>query len=148
MPVRLAALVLPALLSDLALATVSAQERALPSQFLSVGYAGQVIGSLLLVVGCLVGLLLLLRRLQNTSARGASAVLRVVSSVSVGPRERVVLVQAGSQQILLGVAPGAVRTLQVFPEPIVTAPALSDGASVTDFAAVLGRLKRGEVRRS
>jgi len=46
-------------------------------------------------------------------------VLRLLASVSVGQRERVVLVQAGETQMLLGVAQGSVRTLHVFDKPVM-----------------------------
>lgn len=50
------------------------------------------------------------RRMQLGS--GAAQSMRVVSAISVGTRERVVLVQVGEQQLVLGVAPGRVNLLQ------------------------------------
>ncbi|MFB4204182.1 flagellar biosynthetic protein FliO [Arhodomonas sp. KWT2] len=67
--------------------------------------------------------------------------LRVLGAVPVGQRERVVLLQAGERQLLIGVAPGSVRTLQVLDEPI--APVDGGGAPAqTGFAARL----RGAMR--
>ena len=40
--------------------------------------------------------------------------MRVVSALSVGMREKVVLVQVGEEQLLLGVAPGRVNVLHQF----------------------------------
>jgi len=59
-----------------------------------------------------------MRRMGNlpTSSRG---VLKVLTGVSIGQRERVVLMQAGKTQLLLGVAPGQIRTLHVFDEPVI-----------------------------
>ncbi len=54
----------------------------------------------------------LLRRLGQISNVGGSK-LRVLGGVSVGARERVVLVQVGNNQLVLGVAPGRVQTLHV-----------------------------------
>jgi flagellar protein FliO/FliZ len=54
--------------------------------------------------------------LGNFAGQGA---LRLLASVSVGQRERVVLVQAGETQLLLGVAQGNVRTLHVFDQPVL-----------------------------
>ncbi len=54
--------------------------------------------------------------LGNFAGQGA---LRLLASVSVGQRERVVLVQAGETQLLLGVAQGNVRTLHVFDQPLM-----------------------------
>jgi len=44
--------------------------------------------------------------------------LRALESIAIGMKERVVLVQAGEKQLLIGVAPGNVRTLHVFDEAI------------------------------
>jgi flagellar protein FliO/FliZ len=51
----------------------------------------------------------------------AGGLLRVCLSLAVVMKERVVLVQAGEKQMLLGVAPGNVRTLHVFDQPIAVA---------------------------
>ena len=54
-----------------------------------------------------------LRRLNKVSfSRGQD--LRILGGISVGTRERVILLQAGEKQLLLGVAPGRVETLHVF----------------------------------
>lgn len=44
--------------------------------------------------------------------------LRVLGGLNVGNRERVVLLQVGEQQVLIGVTPENVRTLHVLAEPI------------------------------
>lgn len=53
-----------------------------------------------------------LRRMGHFS-RLESGRFRVLAALSLGSRERVVLVQAGAKQLVLGVAPGSVRTLCV-----------------------------------
>jgi flagellar protein FliO/FliZ len=53
-----------------------------------------------------------LRRLNQFSAAHGGR-LRILGGVSVGTRERVVLLQVGEKQLLLGVAPGRVETLHV-----------------------------------
>ena len=54
----------------------------------------------------------LLRRLGQISNFGGSR-LKLLGGISVGARERVVLVQVGNNQLVLGVAPGRVQTLLV-----------------------------------
>ncbi len=44
--------------------------------------------------------------------------LRVIGGLSLGQRERVVLLQVGKEQILLGVSPGRIQPLHVLSEPI------------------------------
>lgn len=76
--------------------------------------------------------------LGNFAGQGA---LRLLASVSVGQRERVVLVQAGETQLLLGVAQGNVRTLHVFDQPVM--PQNSTTANTENFAERLAAvLKR------
>ena len=72
--------------------------------------------------------------------------LRVLSSLSLGPQQRVVTVQVGQGEhatcLVLGVAPGAVQTLHSLPLPPDTAlPA--PGATATGFAARLAQLTKG-----
>ncbi len=55
---------------------------------------------------------MLLRRFGQISSHGGSR-LKLLGGISVGTRERVVLVQVGQQQLVLGVAPGLVQTLHV-----------------------------------
>lgn len=47
--------------------------------------------------------------------------LKVVAALTVGPRERVVLVELAGEQWLLGVAPGSVNLLHRFEQPVVIA---------------------------
>ena len=60
----------------------------------------------------------LLRRLGRLPSGGGA--LRVLGGLSVGTRERAVLVQVGDRQLLLGVAPGRVQTLYVLEHPVDT----------------------------
>ncbi len=50
-------------------------------------------------------------RLQGT----ATDQLRLVGGIHLGQRERIVVVQAGDQRLVIGVAPGCIRTLHVLP---------------------------------
>lgn len=45
--------------------------------------------------------------------------IKVLSGASVGSRERVVLIQVGQEQMLIGVAPGSVNKLHHFENPVV-----------------------------
>jgi len=60
---------------------------------------------LLLVIGLIFLLAWLLRRVQQLNPRGAQ-VIKLVSSQALGPRERLVLVQVGGEQILVGLSGG------------------------------------------
>ena len=41
-----------------------------------------------------------------------------MGGISLGGKERIVLVQVGEQQLLVGVAPGSLRTLHVLDQPL------------------------------
>ena len=77
-----------------------------------------------LSLGVVIALILaagwVLRRLQGGGVR-AGGNLRCLESIAIGLKERVVLVQAGEKQLLIGVAPGNVQTLHVFDQPIAVA---------------------------
>ena len=85
----------------------------------SPGLGGAVV-SLLAVLALILGLAWLLKRLPATGLRGSEH-LRVVSSLVVGQRERVVVVEVGGQQILLGVTPQGITALHTLPTPLPTA---------------------------
>lgn len=104
-------------------------------ELFSTGYIFQVVGSLLLVFGCIAGLLFLLRKVNGMSGSVVSP-LKVLGSVRVGAREKVVLLQVGEQQLLVGVAAGGVSTLHVLSEPVVP---LKNSAQ---FPALLGALMK------
>ncbi len=79
----------------------------------------QMLAGLAVIVGLILGMAWFMRRLGGLPGTGAGA-LKVLGGVSLGQRERVVLLQAGDKQLLIGVAPGQIRTLHVLDEPIVT----------------------------
>lgn len=126
---------------EIAKGAASSVKTAAPTELFSAGYLFQVLGSLVLVFVCLFAVVYFLKRFNGVSVGSASA-LRVIGSASVGQREKVVLLEVGGEQLLIGVAPGAVRTLHVLPEPLVdgTKGRDTDGkpvAGAPDFAAVL-----------
>ena len=76
----------------------------------------QITGALAVVIVIILAAAMLLRRLSPVSAGNKN--LRVLASLSVGQRERVVVLQVGDRQVLIGVSPGRVQTLHVFDEPL------------------------------
>ena len=90
-----------------------AQRAATPSA----GSLAQVTLSLVLVLAAVFVAAWAMRRLK-TFGRFRSGPIEVIADVSLGTKERAVLVQVGGKQLLLGVAPGRVSTLHVLDEPI------------------------------
>ncbi|MCG8292954.1 MULTISPECIES: flagellar biosynthetic protein FliO [Pseudomonas] len=81
------------------------------------GQLAQMVFGLLLVVGLIFFLAWLLRRMQGTAQRGAP-VIEIVGSRAIGPRDRLLLVQVGKEQILIGHTPGSIEALHVLAEPV------------------------------
>lgn len=79
-----------------------------------------------------------LRRLQLGAGAGRVR-MRVVESLQVGPKERIVLVALGGRQILLGVAPGRVGLVQALEQPLPDPVA----GGREGFAGVFDRVRRG-----
>jgi len=108
------------------------------------GGLAQVTLSLLLVLAAVFAAAWAVRRLRGFGKFGNDA-LQIVTEIAVGTKERVVLVQVGKQQLLLGVAQGRVNTLHVLSEPVTTQPPMTgttmDGTTppTADFKAILKR---------
>jgi flagellar protein FliO/FliZ len=78
---------------------------------------GQMLLGLLLVIGLIFVLAWLLRRVQQIGPRG-NQVIKLLASQALGPRERLVLVQVGSEQVLLGLSAGRITPLHILKEPV------------------------------
>ena len=99
-------------------------------------YMLQVAGSLLLVLGCLFGVLYLLKRVNGVPASDRKAI-RILASLKVGAREKIVLLQTGDSQLLVGVSAGSVRTLHVFEGEAPLDPGAKVAGVKRDFGTVL-----------
>lgn len=109
----------------------------------------ELIVALLVVFAAVAALAWVGKRLQQSRVRGGA--LNIEAAISVGPKERVVIVQADGQRLLLGVGGGTVRTLQVLtevaqreaPQVATAAPAAPGRAAAPVFSqlrdAFIGR---------
>lgn len=97
---------------------------------------GATIGSLLLVLVLIVFLAWLLRRMKLPGVSGGDNGLQIVRQVVVGQRERIVLVQVGDEQLLIGVTPQNISMLTKLETPLP----VSAGAGNGEFAQQLGKL--------
>lgn len=75
----------------------------------------QMLLGLIVVVAAIFAVLWLIKRLSMAPGKAAGA-LRIVGGTSVGPRERVVLLEVEDTWLLVGVAPGQVRALHQMPK--------------------------------
>ncbi len=100
------------------------------------GQLVQVLLGLLFVIGMIFVLAWALRRVQQIGPRGAQ-VIKLVASQPLGPRERLVLVQVGDEQILLGLTAGRITPLHTLKEPVHVA---DTQAATPEFAQRLMEL--------
>jgi len=87
------------------------------------------------VLALMVGIAWLFKRSGLAQRAGGNAVAKIIGGVSVGTRERVMVIEVADQWIVVGVAPGRVNTLATMPrQDHVVAPA---SASAQNFASWL-----------
>jgi flagellar protein FliO/FliZ len=79
------------------------------------GSVAQVVIGLALVLALFGAIAWVLKRYSGLRASG-SGLIRIIGGAAVGQRERIVLVEVGGTWLLLGVAPGQVRTLHSMPK--------------------------------
>ncbi len=103
----------------------------------------QVLGSLGVVLALVLALAWLAKRLSRSrtiQTRG----LRLVGGISLGAKERLVLIQVGEQQLLVGVAPGCIQTLHVLEQPLT-----GEARAMPGFSEKLSELlEQGQGRKS
>jgi len=75
----------------------------------------QIIFSLILVLAAVAVVAWIMKRI-NLPQHGAASLLKVISGVAVGQRERIVLVEVKDTWLIVGVAPGQVSTLHTMPK--------------------------------
>jgi len=99
------------------------------------GASGSPLGTLLRLLAALAIVLVafwgcarLMRRLNGIGG-GAHGGLRIVGGLSLGHRERLVVVQAGEEQLLLGLSAGRIERLHLLERPLAAASAASVGAA-------------------
>ncbi len=120
-------------------ATAAAKGIAGASDPLAMASLWQLTLGMLLVLGLILGLAWVMKRSGRFQA--AAGGLRIVGGLSMGARERVVLIQAGETQLLLGVAPGRVQTLHVLDQPLPSRESSVAGGFSEQLARVLNKGK-------
>ncbi len=115
---------------------------------LSLGAMLRVFGTLVVVLVVFVVALRGLRRLQGAGGRAPQGALRVVGSLSLSPRERLLLVQVGAQQLLIGSSAQGLNCLHVLPEPLPTEPPNAPALALRGNFAELMRRARGQTAQT
>jgi flagellar protein FliO/FliZ len=104
----------------------------------------RVVLALLLVLGAVLAAAWCSRRLRGLSGGHSAGSLEVLTQVTLGSRERAVLLRVGTRRLLVGVAAGSVRTLHVLDDAQESAidpspPAAAGADARPSFKALLLR---------
>jgi len=100
---------------------------------------GKLAGALVIVLAVFWLFARIMRQFQGFQG-GMHQGLKIVSALSVGQRERVVVVQVGNQQLVLGVTSSQINTLHVLESPLVEGvPTLRSGDFKNKLNAALKR---------
>lgn len=106
-------------------------------------YVVQVLLSLVLVVGAIVLLSFLLKKI-NLQARTGSGAVRILSVVPLGAKDRLLLVAVGEEQLLIGSSPGNVQKLHTLDKPIDPTSSFGPAVEERNFMSVLNSVRRGQ----
>src|SRR5450830_429877 len=86
------------------------------------------------VLALMVGIAWLFKRSGLAQRAGGNAVAKIIGGVSVGTRERVMVIEVADQWIVVGVAPGRVNTLATMPrQEHVAAPTSTASANFASW---------------
>ena len=103
--------------------------------------AMSMILSLLMVLAVIAISAVILKRFQGV--RHSCNGLKIVTSLHLGSKEKLVVVQAGDKQLLLGVTPQQITLLETLDEPLV-----EPKESGVDFAQSLAKLLKQKAIKS
>ncbi|TNE75198.1 MAG: flagellar biosynthetic protein FliO [Gammaproteobacteria bacterium] len=93
---------------------------------------------LVAVIAIIYGCAWIIRRMSGMTGANNNAI-KVVSVMALGARERIALIEVGGQQILVGITPSTIRTLQVFDEPVVDAASGPSGDFARRLQGMIGK---------
>ena len=108
---------------------------AMPQAPATAGSIGSAVLALVMVIGLILALGWLAKRMPGFRGASATSALRVVGSLALSPRERLVVVAVGDTQLVLGVGAGGTRTLHTLSEPLPVA----EHAATPAFAQLLSQ---------
>ncbi|MGF1680400.1 flagellar biosynthetic protein FliO [Photobacterium minamisatsumaniensis] len=101
------------------------------------------VASLVLVVGVILFLAWLLKRMKFPGVQGNDSSLRVLRQLPVGQRERIVLLQVGDEQMLVGVTQQNISLLGKLDQPL----SMDEVSGGQEFANQLGKLLKKDDKK-
>lgn len=99
---------------------------------------GKLVVALLLVLGAFWIFARIMRQVHGHHNNTNNA-LQVVGSLSLGQRERIVVVQVGDEQLVLGVTSSQINTLHLLPKPLTSSVTTDEGEFRKKLKSALNR---------
>lgn len=121
----------------------TATQQAVAIDPVSPSYMMKLTGGLLAVVAIIFIVAWMLKRL-NLAQQSQGGLLRIIAGLSLGTRDRIVLLQVGKEQILVGLSPGRIEKLHTLAEAVVVD---EDKPVATPFAQKINDLMGKEPKQ-
>lgn len=128
------------LIGSVLLATVSMPVLAAPAADMNIA---TTLAALMLVVVLILFLAWLLKRMKLPGIQGGDASLKILRQLPVGQRERIVLLQVGEEQMLVGVTQQNISLLSKLDQPL----SLNETQSGGEFANHLSKLLKKDDKK-
>jgi flagellar protein FliO/FliZ len=109
-----------------------------PASPLSVGSLTQLTLSLVGIVLLILAISWALKRLKLAGPRGSGGIA-VVDELSLGPRDRIVLIRVGDSQVLVGIGAGGMVPLTPLAAPIAIKPGGQSPVFADRLREIMGR---------
>jgi flagellar protein FliO/FliZ len=122
--------------TDAALPALSGASPLGGAEILNVGISTLLVVGAILVVGWMYSRM-------KYAGNSANDMINVVSSRPLGAKERLLLIEVGEKQLLIGMTAAQVQTLHVFDQPVFTSPRAAES---TGFAQRLRTAIRGATK--
>ena len=109
---------------------------------LSSSYLSRIIIGLVLILLLIFLLAWVMKKMQLTPQSGQQ-LIKIVSAISVGHRDRIALIQVGGEQILVGLTPGRIHKLHELKSAVEVSQdeGLAHGQFAQKFTRLMGQNK-------
>jgi flagellar protein FliO/FliZ len=108
-----------------------------PAPHSAAGSAGTALFALIFVIGLIVVLGKLAKRMPGIGAASGRKGLRLVASLPLGPKDRVMVVEVGGKQLLVGVGEGGPRLIHTLDNPLPE----EEAKQPASFAQIFSQLR-------
>ena len=119
----------------------TANAPALQNNFSPVASLAQLLFGLIIVVGLIFGATWMMKKMGVKSSTHPQF-LKIIATLAVSQRERIMLIEAGESWLVVGVAPGRINTLHTLPKGEIPVDSNQTGPA---FAHILQKLKTAHI---